>query len=121
MGGILSCLKKSHTQHNLVLSCDTPFVTTDVFRKIIEAVEKDQVVAPAHHTFLIEPLSAYYNTNVINDMEQVIGKGNYKMMDFLKTVRFKSIAIEKQPFFTESLFLNLNSPEDLEKAQNLDL
>lgn len=30
MGGILSCLKQSHTQHNLVLSCDTPFVTTDV-------------------------------------------------------------------------------------------
>ncbi|MBN2639749.1 MAG: molybdenum cofactor guanylyltransferase [Bacteroidales bacterium] len=121
MGGILTCLRKSQTQHNLVLSCDTPFVTTKVFQKLLDAVEKDQVVAPVHHTFLLEPLSAYYNTNVINDMEHAIKSGNYKMMDFMKSVRFKSLDIEHLPFFSEYLFLNLNSPQDMEKAQKLGL
>jgi molybdopterin-guanine dinucleotide biosynthesis protein A len=121
MGGVLTCLKRSQTQHNLVLSCDTPFVTQAVFQQLIEAVQKDQVVAPAHHTFLVEPLSAYYNTNVIGDMEKAVEKGNYKMLDFLKTVRFKTIQVEQQPYFTEYLFLNLNSPADLDKAQNIGL
>jgi len=121
MGGILTCLKRSQTQHNLVLSCDTPFVTQALFQQLIDAVQKDQVVAPAHHTFLVEPLSAYYNTNVIGDMEQAVNEGNYKMLDFIKTVRFKTIQVEQQPYFTEYLFLNLNSPGDLDKAQHIDL
>ena len=121
MGGILTCLKRSQTQHNLVLSCDTPFVTQALFQQLIDAVQKDQVVAPAHHTFLVEPLSAYYNTNVIGDMEQAVNEGNYKMLDFIKTVRFKTIQVEQQPYFTEYLFLNLNSPGDLDKAQHIDI
>lgn len=116
MGGILSCLRRSKTQHNLVLSCDTPFVSSEVFQKLLDAVEKDQIVAPVHHTFLVEPLSAYYNTNVINDLEHAVDIGNYKMIEFMKSVRFKGLPIEHLPFFNEYLFLNLNSPKDLEDA-----
>jgi len=122
MGGIYSCLKKSNTQHNLLLSCDTPFVNTDVFRLLLKEVENFQVVCPAHETFLTEPLSAYYNTNVLGDLEEAIRKKEYKMMRFFKRIRFKSVNIDQNlSFFNDHLFLNLNTPEDLEKAEGLTL
>jgi len=117
MGGIFSCLRKSNTRHNLVLSCDTPFVNTAVFQFLLKALKNEQVLTPAHETFLIEPLSAYYNINVIGNMETAIRNNQFKMMDLFKQVRFKSINMdEKLPFFSDFLFLNLNTPDDLEKA-----
>ncbi len=122
MGGIHACLKQSKTQHNLILSCDTPFVNTDVYRFLLKEVENFQVVCPAHETFLLEPLSAYYNTNVLSDLEEAIRKKEYKMMRFFKRIRFKSVNIDMHlPFFNDYLFLNLNTPEDMEKAGEVNL
>lgn len=120
MGGILTCLKHSETQHNLIISCDTPFVGSELFKHLLNEIENFQVVVPSHETFLIEPLNAYYNTNVIGEMEQSIQDGNYKMMDFFKKVRFKSVEInEKLPFFKEHLFLNINTLKDMDEAKSL--
>ena len=123
MGGIHACLKRSKTQHNLVLSCDTPFVDSNVFRLLLQEAEKNfQVVCPAHETFLIEPLSAYYNTNLLGDLEKAISRKAFKMMQFFKQIRFASVPIDNRlPFFNTNLFLNLNTPEDLEKAEGIDL
>jgi molybdopterin-guanine dinucleotide biosynthesis protein A len=119
MGGIYSCLKKSKTQHNLILSCDTPFVSPAVFRLLLHKRENFQVVCPAHETFLLEPLSAYYNTNILGELEDAIRHEEYKMMRFFKRIRFKSVNIDTMPFFNDGLFLNINSPEDLRKAEEL--
>lgn len=119
IGGILTCLKHSDTQHNLVISCDTPFVGADLFRHLLNEIENFQVVVPSHETFLIEPLNAYYNTNVIGEMEKSIHNGNYKLMDFFKKVRFKSVEIsEELPFFKGHLFLNINTLEDMNQAKS---
>ncbi len=121
MGGIHACLKTSKTQHNLILSCDTPFVNTNVFRYLLEEVKNFQVVCPAHETFLVEPLSAYYNTNILSDLEKAIREKDYKMMHFFKRIRFKSVNIDKQlPFFNDYLFLNLNTPDDLSNAEEIN-
>ena len=121
MGGLHACLKRSRTRHNLVLSCDTPFVSTDIFRLLLQNVENFQVVCPAHDTFLFEPLSAYYNTNILGDLEEAIFNREFKMMQFLKRIRFRSVAVDRgHPFFKETLFLNLNTPEDLKKAEGTE-
>ena len=120
MGGVLSCLTKSKTQYNLILSCDTPFVNTDVFRFLLKKMENFQVVCPSHETFLLEPLSACYNTNVVSELEEAVRKKEYKMMQFFKRIRFKSVNIDQNlPFFNDNLFLNLNTPDDLEKAEEI--
>ena len=114
MGGILTCLKQSTTQHNLVLSCDTPFVTTALFEFLLNNIKKRQLVVPATQTFLLEPLAAYYATNVLAELERFVNAGDYKMMNFFKKVNFGSIAVDELlPAFSENLFLNLNTPEDL--------
>ncbi len=120
LGGILSCLKQSHTQHNLILSCDTPFVNAQIFSRLIDNIKNFQVVAPAHETFLIEPLSAYYATNIIGTIENQIRKGDYKIMHLLKQARFNSVSFDETlPFYSELTFLNINTPDALEKANTL--
>lgn len=119
MGGILTCLKHSETRHNLVISCDTPFAGTALFRYLLNEIENFQVVVPSHETFLIEPLNAYYNTNIIGELESSIHNGNYKMMDFFKKIRFKSVEIDETlPFFSANLFLNINTLEDMDEAKS---
>ncbi len=119
MGGILTCLKHSTTQHNLVISCDTPFVGTALFVHILNEIENYQIVVPAHETFLIEPLNAYYNTNIIGEMEASIQGGSYKLMDFFKKIRFKSVEInEKLSFFNDHIFLNINTMKDMDQAKS---
>jgi len=108
MGGIYSCLKKSKTRHNLLLS---PFVSTDVFRLLLKEAEDFQVVCPANEAFLPEPLSAYYNTNILGDLEDAIRQNEYKMMRFFKRIRFRLVKIDRNfSFFNDYLFLNLNTP-----------
>ncbi len=120
MGGILTCLKHSTSPHNLIISCDTPFVGTDLFRHLLREIENFQVVVPSHETFLIEPLNAYYNTNCLGEMESAILDGNYKLMDFFKRIRFKSVEIdEKLPFFNDHLFTNINTLYDMDRAKQL--
>ncbi len=122
MGGIYTCIKHSTTQHNLVLSCDTPFVGTILLRHLLNRVNNEQVVAPAHHTFLIEPLSTYYATNVLNEIKQAIDENNFKLIDLFKKIRFKSVLMDKLlPFKADHSFLNINRPEDLITAEKIIL
>ncbi len=122
LGGLHACLKKSTTQHNLILSCDTPFVNTAIFNLLLKNIENFQVVCPSHETFLLEPLSAYYNTNILGELEEAIRHKEFKVMRFFKRVRFKSVNIDnRMPFFNDYLFLNLNTPEDLKKAEGISL
>ncbi len=115
LGGIVSCLKRSETRHNFILSCDMPFVTSNVFELLWDNVRNFQAVVPVHETFLAEPLCAYYNTNVIGELQKSIEKGDYKVMDFLKRVRLKTVLFDKKiPWYSDKIFGNINRLEDLE-------
>jgi len=120
MGGIYTCLKHSTTRHNLVLSCDTPFVGTILLKHLLKQVQNEQVIAPAHHTFLIEPLSSYYATNLLDAIKQAINNHDYKLINLFKSVKFKSVLMDTLlPYKVDQSFLNINRPEDLETAEKI--
>ncbi len=120
MGGIYTCLKVSKTEHNLILSCDTPFVGTLLLKHLLKNVGKEQIITPAHHKFLVEPLSAYYATNVLNEIEKSIDDGDYKLINLFKKVKFKSVPVDGFfSFYNENSFLNINRPEDLAAAEQI--
>jgi len=114
MGGLLACLKQSQTRYNMVLSCDIPFVETDLLRYLVSQIENYQIVVPVHGEGLIEPLCGFYNTNVISQLEDSIHSGNYKLMVFLEKIKLKKVLIDhKLPFFNEQLFFNINNTNQL--------
>lgn len=110
MGGLLACLKQSQTRYNLVLSCDIPFVESELLSYLVSQIENYQVAVPVHGEGRLEPLCGFYNTNVISQLEKSVHSGNYKLMDFLETVNLKKVIIDENlPFFNEQLFFNINT------------
>jgi molybdopterin-guanine dinucleotide biosynthesis protein A len=120
MGGIYTCLKRSTTRHNLVLSCDTPFVGTILLKHLLNQVQGEQVVAPSHHTTLTEPLCTYYATNVIEEIERAIKHHDYKLINLFNRIKFKSVLMDELLTFKANYsFLNINCPDDLEAAEKI--
>ena len=113
MGGILACLKKSESRFNLILSCDTPFISTALYEYLLKSAEYYQVVVPKHDGF-IEPLCSIFATNVLWELQNSMERGSYKMRDFFDKVNFKAIDISPElSFFNEDLFVNINTPKQL--------
>ncbi len=114
MGGLYTCLKQSKTRYNIVLSCDTPFVNAGLFEYLLDVIENFQAVIPVHDNGLIEPLCAVYATNTIWSLQLTIEKRNYKLMDFLNEINHKKVEMHNNlPFYSEELFVNINTKSDL--------
>ena len=113
MGGIAACLEQSNTQLNIVLSCDVPFVKVEMYDFLLSKIDSYQAAVPKHDGFL-EPLCGVYATNVLWYLNNSISEGNYKMYDFLKKVNSLPVEIDSTlPFYSASLFSNINSPKEL--------
>lgn len=114
VGGLLSTLKHSKTEQNLVLSCDMPFVNAGLMNYLLLNVQEYDIVVAVHGKDSLEPLCGCYSRNVIDVLERQISKGNYKLRDVFPQVRFKALRIEPSlPFYEDNLFFNVNRPEDL--------
>jgi len=113
IGGIYSSLKKSTTKHNLIISCDTPYLNTQLLEFILENSNNYDIVVPTHSNSFIEPLAAYYSSGIVNKLETSIKRSDYKLMNFLNKVKLKSINVVAIPDFSNKLFINLNTPDDL--------
>lgn len=119
MGGIIACLKKSVTRYNFVLSCDTPFVPSELFIHLLNSIENFQVAVPEHGNKLFEPLCAVYATNVIWDLQHCIDTQNYRLHRFLKEANTKFVPIHSQhPFYHEEMFVNMNTQKDIQNKSN---
>jgi len=113
IGGIYSSLKKSLTKHNLIISCDTPFLNTQLLKLVLENSDNYDVVVPEHGNSFIEPLAAYYSSDIVDQIEISIKRNDYKLMNLFNEVKFKSINVDAIPGFSNILFRNLNTPDDL--------
>ena len=114
MGGLFTCIKRSSTRYNIVLSCDTPFVNTGLFNYLLDGIENFQAAIPVHNNGLVEPLCAVYSTNSIWNLQLTIEKRNYKLMDFLHEINHKKMEIHSNlPFYSDDLFVNINTKNDL--------
>ncbi|UCG27558.1 MAG: molybdenum cofactor guanylyltransferase [Bacteroidales bacterium] len=120
MGGIYSCLLRSETDHNLVLPCDTPGITSEFLEMLLNESDGFQVVISSSKPGLPEPLIGYYNKNNTTGLLPFIKTGNYKLMNYIETALVKIIPIYKRPeIFNSNLFININSPEDLENSKGV--
>ncbi len=120
MGGIYSCLKHSYTQSNLILSCDMPFVSTELINYLIKNSDGYQATVPWHFGDHFEPMCAIYDKSMIPVLETFMSKDNYKLPDVFREVALNAIRIdEKLSFYHPHLFFNINSDSDLDIASNL--
>jgi molybdenum cofactor guanylyltransferase len=107
--GIYSCLKRSETDINLVLSCDMPLISTELLEVLLESSSNHEIVVPLNENGLIEPLCGVYKKTIIPEMEKYISANNLSIIKFIDNVNHKCLPIDS---FSTHLFKNINTPED---------
>lgn len=111
VSGILSSLKHSNTDWNLLVSVDTPFVNGELLQFLISQIGQYDCVVPEHESG-IEPLIGLYNRKISPLLEEAINQGEYKLQRILSKLNTRyadcSFLIKQYP----RLFFNVNHPAD---------
>jgi len=119
IGGIYTCLKSSQTEDNIVLSCDMPLIPNILIQYIYSEKALYDAVIPVFKGFS-EPMCAYYNKSITEDLLKAIHDKNYKIQDVVKEFNTKFLDIDSNfPFYQDNLFANINSPNDLKEVELL--
>jgi len=108
IGGLLSCLKYSENELNIIIPCDTPHVSPHIYSLLIEKSENVDAVIPQLPNGKLEPLVACYKKSIIPVIEELINRGDYKLVNLFSKIKVKYLQIEDV-----LQFKNINTPEDL--------
>jgi molybdopterin-guanine dinucleotide biosynthesis protein A len=120
LGGIYTCLKKSDTDLNIVLSCDMPLVHQALFEYLLQGCMGYDVVVPALSGYKPEPLCGIYRSSVTGILARMISNKTYAVHEIFKLVKSKIVVISQaMPFYTPSMFMNINDSCDLDHLQVL--
>jgi len=117
LGGVYTALSASHAEWNLMVACDMPLVTTELFDALFSDAESgpstvDCVVSvlttrgPAEAVKL-DPLCAVYHRRCATAARRAIDRKMLKMHDFVSTLRLR-----KHFVFDPALLSNINTPPE---------
>jgi molybdopterin-guanine dinucleotide biosynthesis protein A len=118
LGGIYSGLKAAPGEAAFTVACDMPFLSPAVCRLVTSRAGDADVVVPRvgpHY----ETLHACYGRACLGPMERRLGSGRFKITGFWDEVRVLAIPDEDVARLADPavVFLNVNTPEDLERAR----
>jgi molybdopterin-guanine dinucleotide biosynthesis protein A len=122
LGGIHAALVSSATELNLMLAVDLPFVRSEFLEYLLlRARESTAMVTVPQAGGGLQPLCAAYRRGFAEVAEQSLRQGTNKIDLLFAAVETRVIEEDEwtRSGFSTDMFRNLNTPEELEKAQGL--
>ena len=119
--GLKTALDAARGEIILVLSCDTPFVSRELLEHLLSRAHAADAIVPKHSD-KYEPLQAVYNRAIcLPAVEAALVSGERRMISFYPQVHVLPI---EEPILGELdpsglSFFNVNTAEDLERAEQL--
>lgn len=119
--GLKTALDAARGEIVLILSCDTPFVSRELLEHLLSRAHDADAIVPKHGD-KYEPLQAVYNrSRCLPAVEAALGSGERRMISFYPQVHVLPI---EEPILSELdpsglSFFNVNTAEDLERADRL--
>lgn len=107
MGGIYSSLLNSGFEENLVISCDTPFIGTEVYQQLISEKRNADIIIAKHNT-KVNPLIGIYSKSVLPVLKQQIDKKNFKIFSMLELTNYRTADVSS---VKNTNFVNINTQE----------
>ena len=120
LGGIYSGLTAATGDAAFTVACDMPFLMPEVARLVIDRAPEADVVAPRVGG-QFETLHACYGKACLEPMERKLRAGRLKIVGFFDEVRVLAISEDEVARFREPdlVFMNVNTPEELQRAREL--
>ncbi len=121
--GALTGFQSAKGEYSILLPCDSPLISPKVIQFMLDLCTNRSATIPRWPNGYIEPLQAVYHTkSALTAAKAAMEQGNrnmQSMIDNLKRVRYVSTLVLKQLEPNLLSFFNVNTPQDLEKAEIL--
>lgn len=121
--GALTGFNHVRGEYSLLLPCDTPFFSGQVAQLLLDLCVKKSAVIPRWPNGYVEPLQAAYNTkSALKASNTALEQGKLdlrSMIAHLSAVRYLSTIVLKRLDPKLVTFFNINTPEDLKKAESI--
>jgi len=121
--GALTGFEKVQGDYSLLLPCDTPFVSSQIASLLLDLCVNRNAAVPRWPNGYIEPLQAVYHTkSALAAAEKAVGQDRLELRSMianLSKVRYVSTTVLRQVNPKLLTFFNVNTPEDLKKAESI--
>lgn len=119
LGGLYTALAKTRSEHTLVVSCDQPFLNSDLLRFLIDLRAGYDIVVPLDREHYPQRMHAVYGKACLEPIRRDLEANRLKVIGFFADVRVREVSGDEiDRFDPERLsFFNVNTPEDLDKAR----
>lgn len=125
LAGIQAALRAGRTEFCVVVACDLPFVTTELFAHLLSfmpASEACDAIVPMQEDGRPQPLCAVYQREAcLVATEKAIANDQHSPRAMLDRVRTRYISFSELTNLpgSDHFFFNLNRPEDYEQAKQI--
>jgi molybdopterin-guanine dinucleotide biosynthesis protein A len=124
LGGVHAALANCSSEWALVVACDFPFVTDDLFLRMASLDVAFDAVAPVQQDLIPQPLCTLYRVQpCVGQAEHLIQSGERKPIALLQSVRTRWISFDELADLKGSrhFFDNINTPEDYDRTVKKEL
>lgn len=117
VGGIFTALSHSCTPFNLIVSCDTPFITSEAITHLIRHA-KHNAISFASVNHQKHPLFGLYPTDAKHHFRNQIENNQIRLQKAIENFPYVEIKMDEwaQEF---DIFRNINTPEDYLQAKKI--
>ena len=112
--GFVAIYKTISDEHFFALSVDSPFISKDIIEKISYEDSKSFDATIAKTSEGIQPLCGIYHRSLQNSFSKMLDENNHKLGYLLKNAQTNYVFFENT-----TSFLNMNHPQDYQKALKL--
>jgi molybdopterin-guanine dinucleotide biosynthesis protein A len=125
LGGIHAALSAAKTDWIIVIACDLPFVTRDLFERLKSFADESpnesiDSIVPLQPDGRPQPVCALYRRETcLPEIERLVSAGEHTPRALLTNVRTRYVQFQELVDLpgAENFFLNLNTPEDFQHAK----
>lgn len=121
LGGIHAALSAAKTDWIIVIACDLPFVTRDLFARLKSLADESlDSIVPMQPDGRPQPVCALYRRETcLPEIERLVSAGEHTPRALLANVRTRYVQSPELGDLpgAENFFLNLNTPEDFLRAK----
>ncbi len=117
--GVHAALFHSRTDHIFITACDSPFLNKKLISEFISHLHpEDDVLIPIHQDGMYEPLCAIYSRRCLPFIEENLKHRIFQIIRFFPQVKVRTVSTAELKSKDRDLetFINVNTPEELDKA-----
>ncbi len=123
LGGLHTALATCKRDWAIVVACDLPFVTAELFSFLSQLRLDHDAIVPVQPDGRPQPLAALYRVDPCRQQaETLIAAGRRRPLDLLETVKTRWVSFAEITNLerAESFFVNINTPDDYYEATRKD-